>query len=498
MLRILDGMAAGREHIARLRAGLEPPLTPDLRSRLRELFGRELTPQEAVAQIIADVRRRGDAALREYTRRIDGITLDTFIADAAAIEAAYQTMPADLREALHQAAERIRAFHEREPRHSWLEWDAEGGALGQLLRPLRRVGVYVPGGRAAYPSSLLMTVIPAQVAGVEDIVVTTPPGPQGRGSPTVLAAARVVGLERVFLLGGAQAVAAMAFGTETVPRVDKIFGAGGLFVTLAKKQVYGEVGIDGLYGPTETLIIADETADPALAAADLLAQAEHDPLATPLLITPSRRLAEAVQAEVERQRVALERADVIAAALRGQGAIIVVASLDEALTLADEFAPEHLCLSVAEPWPLVGRVHNAGGIFVGEGAAEALGDYILGPSHAMPTGGTARFASPLHVRDFLKVTSLFAPAEPTVRHLAAAAQTIACAEGLTAHAAAIAARDAAFQNSPQRTQRAQRFSDVTTHVPTKVARHRPSAPGRPSPTGGVGAGRRPARRAQGG
>ena len=287
-----------------------------------------------------------------------------------------------------------------------------------------------------------MTVVPAQVAGVEEIVVTTPPGPQGRGSPTVLAAARVVGLERVFLLGGAQAVAAMAFGTETVPRVDKIFGAAGLFVTLAKKQVYGEVGIDGLYGPTETLIIADETADPALAAADLLAQAEHDPLATPLLITPSRRLAEAVQEEVERQLSVLERAEIIATALRGQGAIIVVAGLDEALALADEFAPEHLCLSVAEPWPLVGRVRNAGGIFVGEGAAEALGDYILGPSHVMPTGGTARFASPLHVRDFMKVTSLFAPAEPSVRRLAAAAQTIACAEGLTAHAAAIAARGA--------------------------------------------------------
>ena len=437
---IIEGLEAGREHIARLRAGIEPAVTPAVAARLRELFGRDISPQEAVAQIVADVRRHGDAALRDYTRRIDGVTLDTLTADAEAIEAAYLAMPAELREALHLAAGRIRAFHEREPRGSWLEWDDEGGALGQMLRPLQRVGVYVPGGRAAYPSSLLMTVIPAQVAGVEEIIVTTPPGPEGTGSPVILAAARVVGLKRVFLLGGAQAVAALAYGTESIPRVDKIVGAGGLFVTLAKKLVYGDVGIDGLYGPTETLLIADETTNPALAAADLLAQAEHDPLATALLITPSRRLAEAVQAEVARQLLSLERASVIAEALRGQGAIIVVADLDEALALANEYAPEHLCLLVADPWPLVGRVRNAGGIFVGEQASEALGDYVVGPSHVMPTGSTARFGSPLHVRDFLKVTSVFAPGEPLVRRLAPAAWAIARAEGLTAHAAAVERR----------------------------------------------------------
>lgn len=444
---IIEGLAAGREHVARLRAGIEPPLTSALRVRLRELFGRDLSPQEAVAQIVADVRRRGDAALRDYTRRIDGVMPETFAADTEAIEAAYRDTPADLREALHLAAERIRAFHEREPRRSWLEWDEEGGALGQLLRPLRRVGVYVPGGRAAYPSSLLMTVIPAQVAGVEEIVVTTPPGPEGKGSPVILAAARVVGLKQVFLVGGAQAVAALAYGTESVPRVDKIVGAGGLFVTLAKRMVYGDVGIDGLYGPTETLIIADETANPVLAAADLLAQAEHDPLATALLITTSSRLAQAVQAEVQRQLPGLERADVIAEALAGQGAIIIVADLEEALTLANEVAPEHLCLSVADPWPLLGRVGNAGGVFVGEWAAEALGDYILGPSHAMPTRGTARFASPLHVRDFLKVTSVFAPARTTVRRLAPVAQALARAEGLTAHAAAAQMREGINETS---------------------------------------------------
>ena len=446
-IRLVEGVAAGREHIARLRGRIEPPVTPAMRARLREIFERELSPQEAVAQIVTDVRRHGDAALRDYTRRIDGVTLDTFTADTEAIEAAYQATPAPLRDALHLAAGRIRAFHEREPRGSWLQWDDEGGALGQTLRPLQRVGVYVPGGRAAYPSSLLMTVIPAQVAGVEEIVVTTPPMVRqlnsrtaSNGTPVILAAARVIGLKQVFLLGGAQAVAALAYGTQSVARVDKIVGAGGLFVTLAKRLVYGDVGIDGLYGPTETLLIADEAANPVLAAADLLAQAEHDPLATALLITPSPQLAEAVQREVGRQLSLLERAEFIAAALHGQGAIIVVADLNEALALANEYAPEHLCLLVADPWPLVGRVRNAGGIFVGEQASEALGDYIVGPSHVMPTGGTARFGSPLHVRDFLKVTSIFAPGETTARRLAPAAQTIARAEGLTAHAVAIAAR----------------------------------------------------------
>jgi len=439
-LPILQNDAA-RAHIARLRAGEEAALPERAVARLHALFGRPLSPQEAVAQIVADVRRRGDAALRDYTRRIDGVDLAAFALGAGEIAAAYHALPADLRQALHLAADRIRAFHRREPRGSWLEWDAEGGALGQMVRPLARVGVYVPGGTAAYPSSLLMAVIPAQVAGVGEIVVATPPGPEGRGAPTILAAAHVVGLERVYLLGGAQAVAALAYGTESVPRVDKVVGAGGLFVTLAKKQVYGDVGIDGLYGPTETLLIADDGANPALVAADLLAQAEHDPLATALLITPSRRLAEAVQIEVDRQAAALPRRAIIAEALAGQGAILLVADLEEAMALANEYAPEHLCLLLADPWPWVGRVRNAGGVFVGEGSSEALGDYVVGPSHIMPTRGTARFASPLHVGDFLKVTSIFAVGAAEAPRLAPAARTIAQAEGLTAHAAAVAARE---------------------------------------------------------
>jgi len=440
-MRIIEGVDAARDHIARLRGGKETALPERVAARLREIFGRDLSAEEAVAQIVADVRRDGDAALRDYARRIEGVEAGSLAAGAAALEAAYRAQPADLREALHRAADRIRAFHRRETHPSWLDWDEEGGALGQMIRPLRRVGVYAPGGTAAYPSSLLMATIPAQVAGVEQIVVSTPPGPEGSGSPVVLAAAHVAGLEQVYLLGGAQAIAALAYGTESVPRVDKVVGAGGLFVTLAKKLVYGDVGIEGLHGPTETLLLADETANPALVAADLLAQAEHDPLATALLITTSARLAEAVGAEVDRQAAVLARRAIIEESLAGQGAILVVDDLDEALDLANEYAPEHLCLLVAEPWSLVGKVRNAGGIFVGEGSSEALGDYVVGPSHIMPTRGTARFSSPLHVGDFLKVTSIFAVGGAAARRLGPTAQTIARAEGLTAHAAAVAIRE---------------------------------------------------------
>jgi histidinol dehydrogenase len=445
-IRIIEGTPAARAHIAQLRAEEEPILPKRVAAHLRDAFGRDISAPEAVAQIVADVRRDGDAALLDYTLRIDGVRLRRLTAGAGDIEAAYSAAPPHLREALHLAADRIRTFHEREPRRSWLEWDAERGALGQMMRPLERVGVYVPGGTAAYPSSLLMAVIPAQVAGVEEIAVATPPGRQGSGAGAILAAAHVVGVERVILLGGAQAIAALAYGTESVPRVDKVVGAGGLFVTLAKKLVYGDAGIDGLYGPTETLLIADDTATPALVAADLLAQAEHDPLATALLVTPSARLAEAVRAEVADQIPSLTRRAIIEEALATRGAILVVADLDKALALANDYAPEHLCLLVADPWSWVGRVRNAGGIFVGEGSSEALGDYVVGPSHIMPTRGTARFSSPLHVRDFVKVTSIFAVGSATARRLAPAAGAIAQAEGLTAHAAAVAARESHIPN----------------------------------------------------
>jgi histidinol dehydrogenase len=281
-----------------------------------------------------------------------------------------------------------------------------------------------------------MSAIPAQVAGVAEIVVVTPPGRDGRVPPVILAAAEAIGLTTVYTLGGAQAIAALAYGTASIPRVDKIVGPGTLFVTLAKRQVFGLVGIDGLAGPTETVVIADETANPACVAADLLAQAEHDPLATAILLTPSRPLAEAVQREVARQVEALSRDAIIAAALAGQGGIVITADLAEAAALADDFAPEHLCLATAEPRPLADAIHNAGGLFLGERSFEVLGDYVAGPSHTMPTGGTARFASPLNVLDFVRITSIIELDEATTAALAPAAARLARAEALTAHAAA--------------------------------------------------------------
>jgi len=308
------------------------------------------------------------------------------------------------------------------------------------VRPIARVGIYVPGGTAPLPSSLLMSAIPARVAGVEEVILATPPDAKEWGNPVILAAAQVARVDRVFALGGAQAIAALAFGTETVPRVDKIVGPGGLFTVLAMRQVFGIVGVAGLPGPTETLLIADDSADPAIVAADLLAQSEHDWLATAILITTSADLADAVAEKIESQLPVLERREIAGHSLAHQGGIIVVGDLETAIELANEFAPEHLCLLTQSPWALVGRVRNAGGIFVGEVPSEALGDYIVGPSHVMPTGGTARFASPLNVTDFLKVTSIFSVDRETMRELAPAAIELAEAEGLTAHAATLRAR----------------------------------------------------------
>jgi histidinol dehydrogenase len=312
-----------------------------------------------------------------------------------------------------------------------------------MLRPLERVGVYAPGGRAPYPSSLLMAVVPAQVAGVREIIVCSPPQSDGHVAPVVLAAARTVGVDKVFAVGGAQAIAAMAYGTSVVPRVDKVVGAGGLFVTLAKRLVYGQTGIDGLYGPTETLLIADDSAQASWVAADLLAQAEHDPLASSVLLTTSDALAGEVALELERQMAVLPRRAIVAQALAGQGAIIVAGSLDEALELANVYAPEHLCLLVRDAWSLIGRVQNAGGVFVGHWTSEALGDYAIGPSHIMPTSATARFGSPLNVNDFQKIISIFMLGEPTAARIADTAITLAEAEGLTAHANAVRHRLAA-------------------------------------------------------
>jgi len=413
-------------------------VTPSLAKGLQRVFGQVLRPEEAVRQILADVRQRGDAAILEWTEKIDRVQLKNLRITQAQIEAAYQEISNDLRQALHFAADRVREFHQKQPNQSWLAWNDSGGTLGQMVRPLERVGVYAPGGLAPYPSTLLMGAVTAQVAGVTDVVVATPPA--DKIAPVLLAAAKVAGVQAVYQVGGAQAIAAMAYGTESLPKVDKIVGPGNIFVTLAKRQLYGLVDIDGLPGPTETLIIADETASPTLVAADLLAQAEHDTLASAILVTPSRPLAEAVQAEIGRQLETLSRTDIIAESLQNQGGAVICADLTEAIELSNLYAPEHLCLHVQEPWSLVGQVKNAGGIFLGEHAYEVLGDYTAGPTHVMPTMGTARFASPLSVRDFTKIITVFGLDQTEAAAISPAAQTLAKAEGLDAHAAAVRRR----------------------------------------------------------
>jgi histidinol dehydrogenase len=410
-------------------------MPPQVLDGIEAIFGERVPPAAAVARILRDVRDRGDAALREWSERIDGVRNPELEVPAVAWRAAYESLPGDQRSALDLAAERIESFHRRQPVDSWVI-SGPDGTLGQLIRPLDAAGVYVPGGTAPLPSSLLMAAIPARVAGVSTVHVCTPPGRGGSVPLLTLAAAHVAGVDRLFVLGGALAIAAMAYGTETVPAVDKIVGAGGLFVTLAKRQVIGAVGIDGFYGPTETMLIADDSADPAWAAADLLAQAEHDVLATPILITPTGSLAEAVVAQVAAQLEPLSRAEIAAASLAGRGGIVLVADLFEAVELANAYAPEHLCLLVADPWALVGQVRSAGGIFVGEHSFEVLGDYVAGPSHVMPTEGSARYASPLSVTDFVKRISLVGLTASAGSRLSGPASILARGEGLTAHAAA--------------------------------------------------------------
>jgi histidinol dehydrogenase len=309
-----------------------------------------------------------------------------------------------------------------------------------MIRPLDRVGVYTPGGTAVYPSSLLMTAIPARVAGVQEVIVCSPAGPDGQVSPLILAAAEVADVDRLFQIGGAQAIAAMAFGTETIPHVDKIYGPGNIFVVLAKRRVFGIVAIDQLPGPTETLLVADESADPELVAADLLAQAEHDPMASAILITTSAMLAHAVLDELPRQLATLERAEIAGQALAANGLVVLVPDVETAIDLANAYAPEHLCLLLHDPWTAVPLVRHAGGIFVGEDSPEALGDYTAGPSHVMPTGGTARFSSPIHVGEFTKVINIANANTRALRRLGPATSTLARAEGLTGHARAIERR----------------------------------------------------------
>ncbi|MBX3012116.1 MAG: histidinol dehydrogenase [Caldilineaceae bacterium] len=403
------------------------------------LFGERIGPEEVVRRILADIRQRGDTALVEWSERLDRVTPTTLVVTSQQIAAAYQQVDAALAVAMQLAAQRIETFHRRQPSLAWSHSDKEG-LLGQLVRPIPRVGIYIPGGQAPLFSSLLMTAIPARVAGVPEVVVITPPQRDtGLPHPAVLVAADIAGVTTVYVGGGAQAIGALAFGTATIPKVDKICGPGNIFTTLAKRQVFGMVGIDGLPGPTETLVIADDGADPQLVAADLLAQAEHI-LACAILLTPSRAMAEQVQAAVMNQLEELEHTDELVSSLASGSGIVVTRDLPEAFDLANSYAPEHLCLLVDQPEQYLGRIQNAGGIFLGERSFEVLGDYVAGPSHVMPTGGTARFASPVNVNDFVKLISVIGLNETALQVTGPAAQQMAEAEGLFAHAAAVKRR----------------------------------------------------------
>jgi histidinol dehydrogenase len=438
-VRIIHGATDGREFLLRSR-GLESAELPEaVRQSIRRMFGEDLSAAQVVERIIADVRADGDRALFHYGKLIDGVDLDSLRVAPREFDHARSEVDSEIYRALEFSRDRIEAFHRKQHRTSWIHFD-DDGAVGQILRPLERVGVYTPAGRAPYPSSLLMTAVPARVAGVDDIVVCVPPGQGGDVSPIILAAAEIAGIDTVFKVGGAQAIAAMAYGTETVPKVDKILGPGNIFVVLAKKRVYGDVDIDQLPGPTETLLIADETADPVLCAADMLAQAEHDPMASALLVTTSAELAGTVRHQLAIQLSELERRDVAAASLQNTGAIIVVESIEDAFDVANDYAPEHLCLLLRDPWTHIDHVRHAGGIFVGETSPEVIGDYTGGPSHVMPTGQTARFSAPVNVEEFIKIISLLGVNQRGLERLGPAAATIARAEGLTAHARAVERR----------------------------------------------------------
>jgi histidinol dehydrogenase len=406
-------------------------------ARTEAVFGEPLTPEQFVERVHTEVRARGDPALRQLSLKLEGTAPDSFETTREEIEDAYHQVPADLVADMRLAAERIMAFHRQQPRQSWIDY-AEG--LGQMVIPLERVGLYAPAGRAAYPSTVLMTAVPARAAGVDEVILCTPPQASGRQRAEMLVAADIARVDRIFKLGGAQAIVAMAYGTQSIPRVDKILGPGNIFVVLAKRRVFGAVDIDQLPGPTETLVLADDTADPDEVAADLLAQAEHDTLASPLLITTSATLAGAVQQAVERQLATLSTAETARTSLSTRGGAVVVPDVETGVDLANAYAPEHLCLLVRDPWTLIGRVRHAGGVFVGSSSPEAAGDYVAGPSHVMPTAQTARFSSPLSVADFVKITSVVGLSRQRLQEIGPAAARLARAEGFEGHARAVEIR----------------------------------------------------------
>ncbi len=397
--------------------------------------------EAAVSEIIGGVRARGDQALFEYTLKYDGFDLNAgnIQVTKQEIQEAYEKLDQEFIQVIQKSTENIRTFHEKQLRNSWFDTRKDGSILGMKISPIEKAGVYVPGGKAAYPSSVLMNVIPAKVAGVERIIMTTPPGADGQVNPGTLAAADMAGVDAIYKVGGAQAVAAMAFGTESVPKVDKITGPGNIFVALAKKAVYGHVSIDSVAGPSEILVLADETADPRYVAADLLSQAEHDELASAILITTSRELAWKTSEQVERFASQLSRQEIIRKSLDNYGYILVAGSM-EAVEAANEIASEHLEILTANPFEVMAKIRNAGAIFLGEYSSEPLGDYFAGPNHILPTNGTAKFFSPLSVDDFIKKTSIISYSRESLEKVHKDIELFAGNEGLTAHANSIRVR----------------------------------------------------------
>jgi histidinol dehydrogenase len=429
MIRVIDGRGKSTEWIyGRLNR-------PSQLEAARE--------KETVASILKEVRERGDAALLEFTSLFDKADLgspENIMVREEEIQKSYEQANAKFIEILCRSADRIRLFHEKQKQNSWLTFDEDGILLGQKVIPIERIGVYVPGGRAAYPSSVLMNVLPARVAGVKEIVMVTPPKQDGRVNPAVLAAAKIAGVDKIYKAGGAQAIAALAYGTETVPKVDKIVGPGNIYVALAKKEVYGLVDIDMIAGPSEILVIADETAKASYVAADLMSQAEHDPMASSILITDSEELISQVKQELARQVQNLTLKDTILSSLRQYGACILVDSVKAAVKLSNLIAPEHLELSTANPMELLGGVQHAGAVFLGHYSPEPAGDYMAGPNHVLPTSGTARFFSPLSVDDFLKKSSIISYTRDALKQIYRDVADFARTEGLTAHANAMEVR----------------------------------------------------------
>nr|WP_318685129.1 histidinol dehydrogenase [uncultured Acetatifactor sp.] len=398
--------------------------------------------EQTVNKIVKRVREEGDRALFEYTRAFDKFELSekNIRVTSEEIRAAYEKLDPALVEVLRKSAENIRSFHVKQLRNSWFDTREDGTILGMKLTPISRAGVYVPGGKAAYPSSVLMNVIPAKVAGVESIVMTTPPGPDGSINPGTLAAAHIAGVDTIYKAGGAQAIAALAFGTNSIPRVDKITGPGNIFVALAKKAVYGYVSIDSIAGPSEILVLADETANPRYVAADLLSQAEHDELASAILITTSTQLAQEVSRQVDGFLERLSRREIIQKSLDSYGYILVADTMEDAVSAANEIASEHLEILTKNPFDIMTRIRNAGAIFLGEYASEPLGDYFAGPNHILPTNGTARFFSPVNVDDFVKKTSIISYSREALEKVHRNIEIFAESEGLTAHANSIKVR----------------------------------------------------------